>query len=112
MSNRLYKVVHDSEHKVARMEPSHYFETTLPQVAIVELKAHIETLDQELRQYQQAFVDDDLDMPEGLEKMRRLILEIELARQCMAYFQNSYYVTSFGVNKGQRVTFADHAALA
>ena len=103
MSNRLYKVVHDSEHKVARMEPSHYFRMTLPQLAIVELKAHIETLDQELRQCKQAFVDDDLDLLEGLEKMRRLILEIELARQCMAYFRKRYFVTSLGVNKGQQM---------
>jgi hypothetical protein len=87
MSSELYKIIHDPELKVASLEPSEYFMRLSVEEGVAKLKSHIEILKEELRQHQRVFMNDDVDIPKSLEKMRRLILELELCQQCIPYFQ-------------------------
>lgn len=86
MSNELYRIIYDPGLKAARMELSPYFMRLSPDEGVAKLKSCIETLSKELRQRQQVFMDDDVDIPKSLEEIRRLVLELELCQQCIPYF--------------------------
>lgn len=90
MGNELYRVIHYPELKVARIELSPPSMRLSLQQEIAKLKSHVETLNEELKRHQQAFVDDELDVPEAFEKMRRVILEIELAKYYIARARERY----------------------
>jgi hypothetical protein len=90
MSNQLYRVIHHPELKVARIELPPPSMRLSPQQEIAKLKSHVQTLNEELQRHQQAFIDDELDVPEAFEKMRRVILEIELAKHYIARARERY----------------------
>lgn len=91
MSNELYRVIHHPELKVASIElPPPSTVRLSPQKEIDKLKTHLETLNEELRRHQHAFMDDELDVSEAFEKMRRVILEIELAKHYYARARERY----------------------
>jgi hypothetical protein len=90
MSNQLYRVIHHPELKVARIELPPPSMRLSPQQEIAKLKSHVQTLNEELKRHQQAFIDDQLDVPEAFEKMRRVILEIELAKHYIARARERY----------------------
>lgn len=86
MDNRLYEIIHDLELKVARIEPSQYLLRLSPEEAVVELRIHIEHLNEQLHRHEQAFIRDELDIKEAIEEMRKLILEIQLVKHSIACF--------------------------
>jgi lysyl-tRNA synthetase class I len=86
MGKKLYEIIHDLELKVARIEPSQYLMMLPPQEAVADLRIHIERLNEEFQRHEQAFIRDELDTQEALEGIRRLILEIELVKHCIACF--------------------------
>jgi hypothetical protein len=90
MSKELYRVIHDPQLKVARIELPPPSMRLSPQQEIAKLRSHVETLNEELKRHQQAFIDDERDVPEAFEKMRRVILEIELAKYYIARARERY----------------------
>ena len=89
MSNQLYRVIHYPELKVARIELPPPSMRLSPQQE-TKLTSHVETLNEELQRLQQAFIDDELDVLEAFEPMRRVILEIELAKHYIACARERY----------------------
>jgi len=90
MSNELYRVIHHPDLKVARVELPPPSMRLSPQQGIAKLKSHVETLNEELKRHQQAFIADELGVHEAFEKMRRVILEIELAKHYIARAREGY----------------------
>jgi len=86
MGNKLYEIIHDFELKAASIEPSQYLLMLPPQEAAAELRIHIERLNEEFQRHEQAFIRDELDIEEALEEVRRLILEMEVVKHCIACF--------------------------
>jgi len=87
MDTGLYEVIYDPELKAVRMELPPYFRELPAREGVAKLKEHIRELNEELRRHRQAFMGDDVEVPTSLEKMRRLILELELCQQSIPYFQ-------------------------
>jgi len=86
MGNRLYETIHDFELKATSIDPSQYLLMLSPEEAVAELRIHIERLNEKFQRHEQAFIRDELDTEEALEGMRRLILETELVKHCIACF--------------------------
>lgn len=88
--NKLYTIVEDDpKGRTVRVKPSEYLLERLPHKAIAELKAYIKSLGDNLRQYQQAFTDEDLDIPENFEKVRKLSSELEIAQNYLAHLKKT-----------------------
>ena len=87
MPGGIYEFIYDPALKSARMELSSYLIGLSVHECVAELKRRIEKLNEELRRHQQAFRSDAVDVSKSLEKMRRLILELELCQQTIPYFQ-------------------------
>jgi hypothetical protein len=60
MSNKLYKIMHDFDLEVARIEPSQYLLMLPPEEAVDELSIQIQGLNEEFQRYEQAFMRDEL----------------------------------------------------
>jgi DNA-binding transcriptional MerR regulator len=108
MSTKRYKVAHNPELSGASLEPSDSSSSLIPQEGVAELRTHIQDLDEELRQLQDAFVNNDLDVADTLEKMRRLVMELELARQCLRYLEEGGGCTPWTSKKVNRLYSAPH----
>ncbi len=90
MDTELYEFIYDSELKTARMQLPLYYIGLPAHECVAELKSRIEKLNKELRRHQRAFMGDNVDVPKSLEKMRRVILEIELAKHYYARARERY----------------------
>ncbi len=90
MDTGLYEVIYDPELKTARIKLPPPSMRLSPQQEIAKLKSHVERFNEELKRHQQAFIDDELDVPEAFEKMRRVILKIELAKYYIARARERY----------------------
>jgi hypothetical protein len=106
MGNKLYEMIHDLELKVARIEPSQYLLMLSPEEAAAELRMHIEHLNEKFQRHEQAFIRDELDTKEALEGMRSLILDIELAKHCIACFLNRGDFTPWDSKMGSKLRSA------
>jgi len=102
MGNKLYEIIHDLELKVARIEPSQYLLMLSPEEAVADLRIHIERLNEEFQRHEQAFIRDELDTQEALEGIRRLILEIELVKHCIACFLDRRDFRPWDSKKGSK----------
>jgi len=86
--NKLYTIVtgNESERRPARAKPTEYFQGLKPQEAIAELDAHINFLEEELRQY----ANVDLKVPENLDKAREVSSELEIAQDFLRRFKEEH----------------------
>ncbi len=76
----------DSEGEGVRVEPSEYLRRLRPHEASARLKAHIESLEDDLRQYSY----EDLDIPEKFVKARTLAFELEIVREYLAHLKQAH----------------------
>jgi hypothetical protein len=88
------------------MEPSEYFMRLSPHERIDELKSQIAKLNEELRWHQQVLMDEDGDIPTSVEKIRQLILEMELCQQCIPWFQQPHHFSARASGKVNRLRSA------
>ena len=88
--NWFYSMIRDDpEGQTGRVKPSEYLLEIDPQEAIAELKAYIESMEDDLRQSSQAFSDEDLEILENFEKVRKLSSELEIAQNYLAHLKKT-----------------------
>jgi chromatin segregation and condensation protein Rec8/ScpA/Scc1 (kleisin family) len=80
----------DPEGERVTVEPSEYLRRLQRHKAIARLKAHIESLQDELRQYSR----EDLDIPEKFVKARKLAFELEIVREYLAHLKQAHETIS------------------
>jgi hypothetical protein len=86
--NKLYTIAteNDREGGLARAKPSEYFLQLPPQEAIVELNAHIKSLEDWLAE----FAKVDLKVPESFDKAREVSFELEIAHDFLRRFKKEH----------------------
>jgi hypothetical protein len=86
--NKLYTIVteNDREASLSRVEPSEYFLHLPPQEAVVELSAHIKSLEDKLAE----FAKVDLKVPENFDKAREVSFELEMAQGFLRRFKKDH----------------------
>ena len=83
IQNKLYAIVkgeEDSEGQMIHVEPTEYLLGLEPHEAIDELQANVQSIAQQLEEYS----EEDLEIPENVEKVRDLVLELEIAQRYLA----------------------------
>ena len=76
----------DPQGETVTVGPSEYLRRLQPHEAIARLKAHIELLEDDLRQYSH----EDLDIPERFVRARKLAFELEIAREYLAHLKQAH----------------------
>ena len=88
--NKLYTIVteNDCEEGSAKVEPSEYFLHLPPQEAVVELSAHIKSLEDRLAE----FAKVDLKIRDNLEKAREVSFELEMLQGFLRRFKKDHEI--------------------
>lgn len=68
------------------MVPSEYLRNLQPHEAIAKLNAHIESLEDDLRQYP----NEDLEIPENFVKARMSAFELAVVQEYLTHLREAY----------------------
>jgi len=95
IENSLYTIVkgqEDSDGQMIQVKPTEYLLSLEPLEAIDKLQANVQSMAQELDLYSK----DDLEVPENIEKLRRLVFELEVAQGYLSEVFKSWQATQRG----------------
>ena len=95
IQDKLYTIVRDEndpEGQMVSVEPTEYLTKLKPHEAIAELKSYVESLAADLEKCSQ----EDLDIPANIEKVQKLLFELEVAQGYLARVFENWKATRRG----------------
>ncbi len=80
----------DSEGLGIRVRPTRYVRRLHPHKAMAELEAYIDALYQDMSEYQDALHEKVLHGPENLQKVGRVLFELETCQHYLTHLETHY----------------------